>query len=954
MSLEKIDNNYNQVNILKSKIILSKLINYYTYEHIIEYVFNPNEYDNQKLGKIIRRIINKIGVEDFAILLCSKDLLSFNRKKNFIKNRKQLNNKGMKEIIEIDENISNIEENQIFRKRENNENIINIYKNNSCYASKIIQNKEDDFIKTNQNEQMNEDEKYVDEINDSKNDISFHYSEDKNLDKNTVNNSIEEEDDDEKNENNKNNSQKEEQTIILNETNSYVYCILYKDKNQMNENLYYYCFESYNEDNKINMKCFDKKCESKGIYNLLTKQIIIMNNHSIPYEEHNYLKINYEEDELNLNIIDFIKDSPSIKGIEILKNKKMIEGGINEKNREAETNEESKESKEIRDNNEKEIIQNRIENNIKQLINFKNEPTKSEKEKENFISFNLNNIILKKNIKNEKLKVNGKEQNIINENGFSNSIIKFEGKNILDSKNSSYNFVEFKIKDLKNLEKNSNNHKLNKSNSKNHKNDINNSIEVEYPSLQSSKSNSYILLTENNDESILSVISNLDKDIKEKVIDDKVDENDYDFFFNLYGKTGMNKIDNLFLSTNDLEKKNNYKNIKNRHEKKELIKFLKKKQYEKLIKKENKEKVDVKQKRKIFGVINKSSFPSPIINLVEEDFENNIIIKKEKEKCDINKKPALFAIVNPNKKSPKFIIKNNNNLDINYKSRSINQLEYQKENNNNFSNSFNENNNNAESNKFYKNNINNSIIKEYKKKKKGQNYNSISEKNHNKINNENININEKEINNTNSKYKTKIKENKKYKKNLKNNNIIFNSKNNNCNNSIKDKEKKEENIDDKNKNIKISNNINYKYKVLIKKTFKNEKNDYLVGNDSKQNKNEVIFEINNDILYINQYIIYKGKKIGFHFHKKKEGKIFNYFPSTFQTLPDIIEFKCYLNECNGKAYYYCKDRKFEEIEKHSESMEFHYFTNYNNLIFKKIIEFMNNCDDIKDLQFLKD
>jgi len=73
------------------------------------------------------------------------------------------------------------------------------------------------------------------------------------------------------------------------------------------------------------MKCIDEKCKSKGIYNISKKQILISIDHSIIYEDHCYLKPNFGGDELKLEIFDFIKDNPDIKGIEILKSKEKYE-----------------------------------------------------------------------------------------------------------------------------------------------------------------------------------------------------------------------------------------------------------------------------------------------------------------------------------------------------------------------------------------------------------------------------------------------------------------------------------------------------------------------------------------------------------------------------------------------------------------------------------------------------
>ena len=275
----------------------------------------------------------------------------------------------------------------------------------------------------------------------------------------------------------------------------------------------------------------------------------------------------------------------------------------------------------------------------------------------------------------------------------------------------------------------------------------------------------------------------------------------------------------------------------------------------------------------------------------------------------------IFEIVNPNKKLPKFVINNkiNNNKNNNFIIKKNNDDKNKNDIDNNLKIKINKN--------FVSNiTINNDIFK---------------------IKNNFINKKDKKINYNIFSFK---KDTKKYNK--KNNNNIYNV------NNIKNNENKNNDNSYQNINNNIDLDKNKIYKIQIKKNISNEKEGYLIGVDSIQNKNEIIFEINNNILYLNEYIIIKNQKIGFHFHKNESGNIFNYFPIPFQTIPDIIEYKCCLKDCESKAYYNFKDKKFEIIKDNSNSNEFHYFSNYNNYIFKKIIEFMKLNSDIKDLQFI--
>ena len=115
-----------------------------------------------------------------------------------------------------------------------------------------------------------------------------------------------------------------------------------------------------NEDKTIKMHCIDEICKSKGIYNPENKQIMIISEHTIEYDEHCYFKINFGGSELDLGIFDFIKDSPEITGIEILKSK----DNINIKKIDEEENENNESEKIKNDDDISFISQRNGENNL--------------------------------------------------------------------------------------------------------------------------------------------------------------------------------------------------------------------------------------------------------------------------------------------------------------------------------------------------------------------------------------------------------------------------------------------------------------------------------------------------------------------------------------------------------------------------------------------------------------
>ena len=69
MNKEKIQKQNKKNDLETSKAILCKLIKYYSYDSIVNYLINPDKINNPKLKMIMKRLINKIGVDTIALLL---------------------------------------------------------------------------------------------------------------------------------------------------------------------------------------------------------------------------------------------------------------------------------------------------------------------------------------------------------------------------------------------------------------------------------------------------------------------------------------------------------------------------------------------------------------------------------------------------------------------------------------------------------------------------------------------------------------------------------------------------------------------------------------------------------------------------------------------------------------------------------------------------------------------
>ena len=522
MIREKIHKSLKKNDLQTSKLILYKLIKHYSYDSIVDYLLNPNKINNPKLEIIMKRLINKIGVDTLAFLLCNDNLNSYNinnnnskeeektlmksnydnerEKSKFKASIKKLKKKYKNKLIKKNKAKNDLYKYKYRFKYKNKKNYYNYeeeenYNNNSSSSKDSNEMMEESESNNKFNSSINSNSVINSNINNNFSNYSDlnDFSEfcDSNINNEDIINIVNEMEEEDKSENQKEekeeNEEEEESEIILDETNSYVYNIIYKEP--ISGELYYYIYESINEDKTINMKCIDELCKSKGVYNSINKQIIISVQHTIIYEEHCYLKPNFGGEELNLEIFDFIKDSPDIKGIEILKSKEKYIKNKREKNNNIKTKKKKEENEDnlmdeenlneleniINGNNEIEediisenhliddeiekkekeqpIYQNKIANNIVQIIKIndkeKNDKNKKKNKKENYtlINYNVNNNNSESNFaRKQRLKSCSRNRNY--------SLIENNDIKLVDTNN---NDIIKEEKDINNNDKDKNN-----------------------------------------------------------------------------------------------------------------------------------------------------------------------------------------------------------------------------------------------------------------------------------------------------------------------------------------------------------------------------------------------------------------------------------------------------------------------------------------------------------------
>ena len=322
------------------------------------------------------------------------------------------------------------------------------------------------------------------------------------------------------------------------------------------------------------MKCIDELCKSKGIYNSTNKQIIITVQHTIIYEDHCFLKPNFGGgEELNLEIFDFIKDSPEITGIEILKSKEKYSKINNEVNKaknknifvkDKNKNIDYSSKNQDEDNLDKLIDEENI--NMNEVENIINEDDRNNEEEpifQNRIVNNITQIIQNKN--KDKVKNDGKKSDKFKHIKENNIKENFTLINInYEDINNNYNFYYNSY-----IEKRSRSRRMNKNNNRNYINDEIKIEEIEQNNYDNknvkkegitdeNKENKYNIKNEDIADENKENNDNIKKeDTKDEMKEDKLEENKEN-------KLEENKENELEENKeNKLEENNSNSNIKN-------------------------------------------------------------------------------------------------------------------------------------------------------------------------------------------------------------------------------------------------------------------------------------------------------------------------------------------------------------------------------------------------------
>ena len=180
---------------------------------------------------------------------------------------------------------------------------------------------------------------------------------------------------------------------------------------------------------------------------------------------------------------------------------------------------------------------------------------------------------------------------------------------------------------------------------------------------------------------------------------------------------------------------------------------------------------------------------------------------------------------------------------------------------------------------------------------------------------------------------------KKYKKNILDKNKK--GKNNIHNNAPRFENNIHNKIMNNNKNLKRIFNIN----KVIKEEFVNDKENYCEIKDKYLKHKQLLTESE-------QLCFGENRRLGSHFHKEKDGNIFNYFGNNKEIKDFNMNYRCTLKGCKGKAIYNMKFRKFTIISEHTKPYEEHYCSNPIDEKTKNWIIYLKNNEILSDLQII--
>ena len=96
----------------------------------------------------------------------------------------------------------------------------------------------------------------------------------------------------------------------------------------------------------------------------------------------------------------------------------------------------------------------------------------------------------------------------------------------------------------------------------------------------------------------------------------------------------------------------------------------------------------------------------------------------------------------------------------------------------------------------------------------------------------------------------------------------------------------------------------------------------------------------------------ENRRLGTHFHKENDDKIYNYFGNNKEIKDFNMNYRCTLKGCKSKAIYDMKSRLFRILKEHTKSYEEHYCSNPKDKKTKEWINYLNKNDNLSDLQII--
>ena len=152
----------------------------------------------------------------------------------------------------------------------------------------------------------------------------------------------------------------------------------------------------------------------------------------------------------------------------------------------------------------------------------------------------------------------------------------------------------------------------------------------------------------------------------------------------------------------------------------------------------------------------------------------------------------------------------------------------------------------------------------------------------------------------------------------------------------------------KNIQVKSSNLIQNERINLIE----DEKNEFI---NNKENYCEIKDKYlkHKQLLTIYEQMCFgKNRRLGTHFHKENDGKIYNYFGNNKEIKDFKMNYRCILKGCKSKAIYNLKLRTFTILIEHSKPYEEHYCSNPKDKRTKDWINYLKTNDNLSDLQII--